>query len=136
MHDARDAEDTRLLEAGEHRLLVESYYGVVLDRCHLKVRGDGALDVAHEVVLRLMSELARGRRYRVPFRVVVHKVIEWKSREHFQRGKVVEVALGEWLALASSDSSGELEADAGSSVSKNSGAPRARAPGRAASRSR
>ena len=29
MHDARDAEDTRLLEAGEFSLLVESYYGVM-----------------------------------------------------------------------------------------------------------
>ncbi len=28
MHDARDAEDTRLLEAGEFSLLVESYYGI------------------------------------------------------------------------------------------------------------
>jgi len=27
MHDARDAEDTRLLEAGEVAALVESYYG-------------------------------------------------------------------------------------------------------------
>ena len=32
MHDARDAEDTRLLEAGEYGLLVEGYYGVILDR--------------------------------------------------------------------------------------------------------
>jgi len=32
MHDARDAEDTRLLDAGEFSLLVESYYGVRLPR--------------------------------------------------------------------------------------------------------
>ncbi|MBA3402246.1 MAG: hypothetical protein H0U05_09715, partial [Actinobacteria bacterium] len=38
MHDARDAEDTRLLEAGELGLLVESYYGVIIDRCRVKVR--------------------------------------------------------------------------------------------------
>ena len=113
MHDARDAEDTRLLEAGEHKALVESYYGVVLDRCRVKVRGPEYVDVAHEAVLRLMSELARGRRYRVPFRVVVHKVIEWKVKEHLQRGKVTEVELDEWLALASTDSSAELDADAG-----------------------
>ncbi len=50
MHDARDAEDTRLLEAGEFGLLVESYYGVIIDRCRVKVRNDaGAIDVAHDV---------------------------------------------------------------------------------------
>jgi RNA polymerase sigma factor (sigma-70 family) len=114
MHDARDAEDTRLLEAGEHRLLVESYYGVIIDRCRLKVRSDEhGLDVAHEVVLRLLAELKRGRRYRVPFRVVVHKVIEWKVKEHFQQGRVVEVELEEWLALASDGSSVELGAEQG-----------------------
>ena len=113
MHDARDAEDTRLLEAGEHKALLESYYGVILDRCRLKVGGASYVDVAHEVVVRLMAELARGRRYRVPFRVVVHKVIGWKVKEHFQRGRIEEVELEEWLALASTDSSAELEADAG-----------------------
>jgi RNA polymerase sigma factor (sigma-70 family) len=115
MHDARDAEDTRLLEAGEVALLVEGYYGVILDRCRLKLRGDAAAvtDVAHEVVLRLLAELKRGRRYRVPFRVVVHKVVDWKVKEHFRRGVAVEVELDEWLALASNDASGELEADAG-----------------------
>jgi len=38
MHDARDAEDTRLLEAGEYGALVESYYGVILDRSRIKMR--------------------------------------------------------------------------------------------------
>ena len=59
MHDARDAEDTRLLEAGEHKALLEGYYGVILDRCRLKVGGASYVDVAHEVVVRLMAELAR-----------------------------------------------------------------------------
>jgi RNA polymerase sigma factor (sigma-70 family) len=50
MHDARDAEDTRLLESGEYAALVESYYGVILDRCRIKVRReDDAIDVAAEV---------------------------------------------------------------------------------------
>ena len=113
MHDARGAEDTRLLDAGEHKALLESYYGVILDRCRLKVGGASYVDVAHEVVVRLMAELARGRRYRVPFRVVVHKVIGWKASEHFRKGKVAEVELDEWLALASTDSSGGLDADEG-----------------------
>ena len=114
MHDARDAEDSRLLAAGEHSLLVQGYYGVIIERCRVLVRSEErAWDVAHEVVLRLMSELKRGSRYRVPFRVVVHKVIEWKVKEHFRPGKVVEVGLEEWLALASEGSSGALDAERG-----------------------
>lgn len=114
MHDARDVEDTRLLDAGEIKLLVESYYGVIIERCRIPVRSeDKALDVAHEVVVRLLSELKRGRRYRVPFRVVVHQVIRWKIKEHFEPRKIQEVELDEWLALASNESSAELEADEG-----------------------
>jgi RNA polymerase sigma factor (sigma-70 family) len=113
MHDARDAEDTRLLEAGEKSLLVQGYYGVVIDRCRVLVRSEEhALDVAHEVVLRLLSELERGRRYRVPFRVVVHKVIGWKVKEHFQSLRYDE-ELDEWLRRASAESDEPLEADDG-----------------------
>ena len=80
MHDARDAEDQRKLEAGEYVALVESYYGVMLDRSRVKVRReDDAVAVAAEVGIRLLSELKRGRRYRVPFRVVVHQVIKCAS---------------------------------------------------------
>lgn len=114
MHDARDAEDTRLLDAGEYSALVESYYGVILDRCRLKVRdADAQVDVAHEVVHRLLSELKRGRRYRVPFRVVVHKVIDWKVKTHFEPAKFREVELEEWLREASTDGTGSLESDLG-----------------------
>jgi hypothetical protein len=68
MHDARDAEDTRLLEAGEYAALVEGYYGVILDRCRIRAtREDDAIAVVAEVTIRLLSELKRGRRYRVPF---------------------------------------------------------------------
>ena len=61
MHDARDAEDSRLLEAGEYTLLAESYYGVVLDRCRARVRPEAdAIGAAAEVAIRLLSELKRG----------------------------------------------------------------------------
>jgi RNA polymerase sigma factor (sigma-70 family) len=114
MHDARDEEDRRLLQAGEHTRLVESYYGVMLDRARIRTRTEAdATEVAAEVAIRLLSELRRGRRYRVPFRVVVHQVIKWKLNEHFQPGKVQEVELQEWLDAASTDSGSELEADAG-----------------------
>jgi RNA polymerase sigma factor (sigma-70 family) len=114
MHDARDAEDTRLLESGEYAALVESYYGVILDRCWIKLRReDAAIDVAAEVAIRLLSELKRGRRYRVPFRVVVHQVITWKVKEHFAKGKIDEVELEEWLTTLSAESNEELDLDRG-----------------------
>jgi len=113
MHDARDAEDIRLLEAGEIGLLIEGYLGVIYDRCLVKVRDrDQAADVAQNVYERLFGELKRGRRYRVPFRVVVHQVIKWTVQEHFQTVRY-EDELEDWLMQASTESSGSLEADTG-----------------------
>lgn len=113
MHDARDAEDTRLLEAGEIGVLLDGYLGVIYDRCRLKLRGSEYWeDVAHEVYVRLLDELKRGRRYRVPFRVVVHKVIGWKLQEHFQAIRYDE-ELEEWLVGVSTESEAELEASLG-----------------------
>ena len=82
MRDARDAEDARLLEAGEHETLLATYVDIIVDRCRAKLYGPEADDVAQNVVERLWAELCRGRRYTVPYRVVVHKVIEWKLKEH------------------------------------------------------
>jgi RNA polymerase sigma factor (sigma-70 family) len=97
MHDARDAEDKRLLEAGEYARLVESYYGVIVKRCQARTKSDGdAFDVAADVVIRLLSELKAGKRYAVPFRVVVHKVIGWKLAEHFA-GRSRDAGLGDDL---------------------------------------
>jgi hypothetical protein len=36
MHDARDAEDQRLLEAGDHKLLLAAYFTPVRDRCFFR----------------------------------------------------------------------------------------------------
>lgn len=96
IHHARDAKDTRLLEGGDHSTVVESYYGHILRRCRAGTRSEGdAVDVAGEVAVRLLDELKRGRRYTVPYRVVVNKVIDWKLKEHYKRGPVQEVELGE-----------------------------------------
>jgi RNA polymerase sigma factor (sigma-70 family) len=83
MRDARDAEDARLLEAGEHVTLLATYYDTIVGRCRARVYGPDAEDVVQNVLTRLWSELARGRRYTVPYRVVVHQVIDWKLKEHF-----------------------------------------------------
>lgn len=91
MSDARDAEDIRLLASGEHKQLVENYYGVIIDRCKARVLAQDALDVAANVVVRLLDELARGRTYTVPFRVVVHKVVDWKIAEHYAPAEYREV---------------------------------------------
>lgn len=83
MHHARDAEDTRLLELGDHARLLAAYYPVILERCRLRLADPDAYEVAHRVVDRLFGELARGRTYTVPYRVVVFMVTEWKLKEFF-----------------------------------------------------
>ena len=54
---------------------------------------DDALECAQSVVVRLLSELKRGKSYRVPFRVVVHKVIEWTTKGFYERGRAILVEL-------------------------------------------
>ena len=94
MHDARDAEDTRLLAAQEFNLLLEGYFESIILRCRVRCRTeDDALDCAQSVALRLLSELKRGRRYSVPYRVVVHKVIEWTTKGFYERGRAILVEL-------------------------------------------
>lgn len=98
LHDAQDAEDRRLLEAGEVDALVEAYWGVIVRRCTLRLGADAGADAAAEVVLRLLRELRAGKTYSaVPFRVVVHKVIEWKVLEHLSGGPD-ELPLADWDA--------------------------------------
>ena len=83
MRDARDAEDALLLQTGDHATLIAAWYPVIQQRC-LARAGDAGWDVAHEVVERLLAELQRGRTYAVPYRVVVHNVVTWTIKEHWQ----------------------------------------------------
>jgi RNA polymerase sigma factor (sigma-70 family) len=95
MLDARDAEDTRLLEEGNLAALLAKYQPVVLGRCIARLRGDEAAeDVAQNVMLRLVAEFHRGKRYSVPYRVVVHQVTTWTLAEYFQ-GTPTNTALPE-----------------------------------------
>jgi RNA polymerase sigma factor (sigma-70 family) len=81
MHDARDAEDKRLLDAGEHRQLLENYVYLVEEWVALRVRNrEAAEEVVQRVFLRLANELAAGKTYPVPFRVAVWNVVNWTSR--------------------------------------------------------
>jgi RNA polymerase sigma factor (sigma-70 family) len=86
MADARDAEDTQWLEEGDAGLarLLAKYEPVILGRCMARLRGDdAAFDVSQAVMLRLVDEFRRGKRYPVPYRVVVHQVIGWTLNDHF-----------------------------------------------------
>ncbi len=82
MHDARDAEDALLLAAGDHAVLLAAYADVVVQRCLVATRDEAGYDVAQNVFLRLWQELGRGKRYPVPYRRVVHNVIDWTLKEH------------------------------------------------------
>lgn len=98
MHDARDAEDRRLLEAGELKLLLASYFAPVRDRCFFRLGMREAGDeAAQRVFLRLWSELRAGKRYPVPFRVVVWMVTEWTLRG-FHSGRREAELPEEWDA--------------------------------------
>ena len=89
MHDARDEEDRRLLEAGEHAALLRSYYETIIQRCYVRCRTrDDALECGQAVAVRLLAELKRDKRYAVPYRVVVHKVIEWTTKGFYERRRV------------------------------------------------
>jgi RNA polymerase sigma factor (sigma-70 family) len=97
MHDARDAEDSRLLAAGEHKLLVANYFHPVLERCYLWLRDEEAAnEVALHVFARLLRELRAGKQYKVPFRVVVWKVTEWTARGHYPAAKVDATLPEDW----------------------------------------
>jgi RNA polymerase sigma factor (sigma-70 family) len=98
MSDARDAEDARLLANGEYTQVVENYYGVVIDRCKARIPARDALDVAANVIVRLLDELQRGLNYSVPFRVVVHKVTSWKIAEYYEPAKFKNVEFDELIA--------------------------------------
>jgi RNA polymerase sigma-70 factor (ECF subfamily) len=97
MHDARDAEDSRLLAAGEHKLLVANYFHPVLERCYLWLRDEEAAnEVAQNVFARLLRELRAGKQYEVPFRVVVWKVTEWTARGHYRATKLDATLPEDW----------------------------------------
>jgi RNA polymerase sigma-70 factor (ECF subfamily) len=109
MHDARDAEDRRLLEAGEHKTLLANYVHPVRERCRLRLRDeDAANEAAQRVFLRLREELRRGRTYPVPFRVVVWKVTDWTLRG-FYPGAKPDASLPEGWDPAAPDAFAEWE---------------------------
>jgi RNA polymerase sigma factor (sigma-70 family) len=79
-----DARDDDLLAAGKIGDLLAIYEPVIVNRCIARLRGSSdAEDVAQNVRLRLLREFRSGKRYDVPFRVVVHQVIGWTVLDYF-----------------------------------------------------
>src|SRR3954453_20804003 len=88
MHDARDAEDNRLLENGEIALLLAGWVETIDARCVAKMRGPVGHDVGQAVCERLWKELKAGRHRggRWPFRVIVHQVIGYVCAGWYEKG--------------------------------------------------
>jgi RNA polymerase sigma factor (sigma-70 family) len=110
MHDARDEEDKRLLDAGQIDLLLAGWYETIVGRCVAKMRGPAGYDIAQVVCERLWRELKNGRhRDGVwPFRVIVHKVIDFTCRGYYEPGW----GENEWIEIdePAPDQAGEVDA--------------------------
>lgn len=78
---ARDPDDARLIERGDFARLLERYRPLIRRRVGMYLRGADAEDAASEVILYLYMELTKGKRYEVPFRVVVWKRAGWIAAE-------------------------------------------------------
>jgi RNA polymerase sigma factor (sigma-70 family) len=105
-HD--DALDAKLYESGDIAQLLARYHETILAVCIARMRGHAdAEDVAQNVRMRLYREFERGRRYSVPYRVVVFKVTEWTVKEYFQGLKIEDPLPEDWHA-GSSDPEDEL----------------------------
>jgi RNA polymerase sigma factor (sigma-70 family) len=109
MRDERDAEDARMLEDGDIAGLLATYQDIIVGRCIARLRGnDGAYDVAQDVMLRLLAEFRRGKHYSVPYRVVVHQVIDWTLKEHFQEQNTAVPLPEGWEPAVEGSSEGVL----------------------------
>ncbi len=78
LHVDADARDLLLIEAHDYVTLIAAYYPQIVAR--LALRTDEYYEVAHQTMMHLLGELERGKRYTVPFRVVVAKRTDWTLR--------------------------------------------------------
>jgi len=69
-------------------LLLAGWYETIVGRCVAKLRGPAGHDVAQSVCERLWRELKTGRHQdgAWPFRVIVHKVIDFTCRGYYEPG--------------------------------------------------
>ena len=83
MTGSREDLDDMLLEQGRYAELLAAYYPVLLARLLLRAPMGVAYEVASAASLRVLEELHRGKRYPVPFRVVMRKVMQWSLADHY-----------------------------------------------------
>jgi RNA polymerase sigma factor (sigma-70 family) len=106
-------DDETLLAARDHARLLAKYEPVIVQRCVAALRGHpDAEDVAQDVKLRLWRELQAGKTYPVPFRVVVHKVIGWTLKDHWQ-GRDTHAPLPEDWDAGGGDPTDDVGTDEG-----------------------
>jgi RNA polymerase sigma factor (sigma-70 family) len=92
--DASDALDELLLSEGRHAELLARHYPDLVARARAHVGPVDAVEVVHTALDRIVRELAAGRRYRVPFRVVAHQVLTGTIRGRRPAGNEVPLAEG------------------------------------------
>ncbi len=81
----RDAEDARLLEAGDHATLLAAYYPTILLRLRTRrLPLDEAEEVRQRVVEHLLRELRSGKKFDIPFRVIVHQRTTWTLLDYYK----------------------------------------------------
>jgi len=108
MHRERDHEDARLMAQGAYGVLLATYYPVMRDRLRARrLPPQQADDILQQACVRLLGELRSGRTYRVPFRVVVHNVLDWTRRGWSERRE--DLLPEEWDAGADDDALRRVE---------------------------
>jgi RNA polymerase sigma factor (sigma-70 family) len=82
---ARDDEDARLVEAGDHAALLAAYYPTILLRLRTRrLPLDEAEEVRQRVVEHLLRELHSGKKLNAPFRVIVHQRTTWTLFDYYK----------------------------------------------------
>jgi RNA polymerase sigma factor (sigma-70 family) len=110
MHEERDRRDRELLAAREHETLLAAYFPEVRDRLAVWLPLADAEEVLQRVFLRLCSELAAGKQYSVPFRVVVWQVTGWTVKDFYRDPQRTPSALPEeWNPADPHDTAVEVE---------------------------
>jgi RNA polymerase sigma factor (sigma-70 family) len=102
MKDETDRRDARLLASGKLDELFAIYRPILAARARLRRLSEPEVDdVVQNAMLRVYSELARGRDYGCPIRVVFHMVLQWSVSDYFgASAKHRTVPLGDWDAGA------------------------------------
>lgn len=82
---ARDEEDERLLAAGDHAGLLAAYFPTILLRLRTRrLPLEEAQEIRQRVVEHLLRDLHAGKRFDVPFRVVVHQRTTWTLLDYYR----------------------------------------------------